>query len=95
MLSISLIRIRDSRCAQWDVNALTKRSLGRVIGKQLVQFEAMQGQAVIPARLLAMWAAAIQALHTECTVNIVDDTAELLHLWDTDIAVFFMDAFNA
>ena len=30
MLSISLIRIRDSRCAQWDVNALTKRSLGRV-----------------------------------------------------------------
>lgn len=95
MLSISLIRIRDSRCAQWDVNALTKRSLGRVIGKQLVQFEAMQGQAVIPARLLAMWAAAIQALHTECTVNIVDDTAELLHLWDTDIAVFFMDTFNA
>ena len=95
MLSISLIRIRDNRCAQWEINALTKRSLGRIIGRQLVQFEAMQGQAVVPVRLMAMWAAAFQALNTDCAVNIVDTPAEALHLWDTDIAVFFMDACNA
>ena len=95
MLSISLVRIRDSRCAQWDVNSLTKRSLGRVIGKQLVQFEAMQGQAVMPARLLAMWASALQTVAPQCAVTIVDDTAEALHLWDTDIVIFFMDAYNA
>ena len=95
MLSISLIRIRDNRCAQWDINALTKRSLGRLIGRQLVQFEAMQGQAVVPVRLMAMWASAFHALNADCAVSIVDTMAEALHLWDTDIAIFFMDACNA
>ena len=95
MLSISLVRIRDNHCAEWDINALTKRSLGRVIGRQLVQFEAMQGQPVVPVRLMAIWAAAFHALAPECTVNIIDTTAEAFHLWDADIAVFFMDACNA
>ena len=95
MVAISLVRIRDHRCEQWDIDSLIKRSLAPVLGKRLVQFEAMQGQAIIPARILAMWASAFETLDAGCTVNIEDAPAESLHLWDTDIVVFFMDACNA
>jgi len=59
----------------------------------------MQGQAVLPLRRMALWAAAIQRLSTShglgYSVTMCDAEAENLSLWHFDTVVFFMDACNA
>jgi len=99
MTSLALVCVRESRCRQWALDPSLKRCFAPILGARLVQFEAMQGQAVLPLRRMALWASAIHQLNTahglDYTVTMCDAAAENLSLWHFDAVVFFMDACNA
>lgn len=99
MHTISIVRVRQNCCEQWDIDSLLKRSLAPILGGHLVQFEAMQGQAVVPVRQMAVWASAFrhfsQKNNIQTETAIIDAPATSVNLWDSDTAIFFMDACNA
>lgn len=99
MAHIALVRLRAQACLQWHLDTRLKQLAAPFLGKSLVRYEALQGQALIPVRILAQWAALIAHYntlnHTEHQVQIHDDNAQDLSLWRYDWVVMAMDAQNA
>ncbi len=93
IMKTAIVRVRQNRCDQWNIDSSLKRGLAPFVGKALVPFEVIQGQAVMPVRQMALWAAI--ARRTNDDVAIFDATREYLTLWQYERVVFFMDACNA
>lgn len=99
MFNVALVRIRDQKTAQWDLSALVKRALSPVLGRKLVAFEAIQGQPLVPLRVMGLWAAAFRGLAQrhgiDLDVEVIDSTAEYHSFWQYQTVIFFMDSSNA
>ena len=93
IMKTAIVRVRQNRCDQWNIDSSLKRGLAPFVGKALVPFEVIQGQAVMPVRQMALWAAIARRSNDD--VAIFDATREYLTLWQYERVVFFMDACNA
>ena len=93
-MKTAIVRVRQNRCEQWNIDSSLKRGVSPFIGRELVTFEVIQGQAVIPVRQMAVWAA-VARIAGAGGVDIFDATREYLSLWQYDRIAFFMDACNA
>lgn len=92
-MKTAIVRVRQNRCDQWNIDSSLKRGFASFVGKALVPFEVIQGQAVMPVRQMALWAAVARLAND--AVDIFDATREYLVLWQYERVVFFMDACNA
>ncbi|GEM_PF-2917433 len=99
MARIALVRLKDRESLQWHMDTRLKSISAPLLGSSLVKYEAMQGQAIIPLRVLPLWAAVIKRYnaqnHKKHFVQIHDGFAHELSLWSYDWVVLAMDAQNA
>lgn len=99
METVALVRIQGKRLVTWNLENGSKRLLAPFVGANLEIFEALQGQPLVPARQLAVWARVIGQLKRKdggtYDVSIVDQAASSLALWNYEHVIIFMDAANA
>lgn len=93
MVQSAIVRVRGKHCLQWDIDSALKRGLSLFLGKQLVAFEVIQGQPILPLRQMALWASVAQKAMR--SVAIFDAKREFLSIWQCEDVAFFMDACNA
>lgn len=99
METIALVRIHGKRLVTWHLENSSKRLLAPFVGTKLDIFKALQGQPLVPARQLAVWARVIGQLKRKdgasYAANIIDQDASSLALWNYEHVIFFMDGANA
>lgn len=99
MEKVALVRIHGKRLVTWNLENGSNRLLAPFLSKKLDVFEALQGQPLVPARQLAVWARVVGQLKSSAgkrfDVSIIDQAASSLSLWNYDHVLLFMDATNA